>query len=94
MAEYINKTKLIEAMETYQYDAGKDGFGIMVLIGMQPVVDVVPVKYGEWEYVGKYDTDFEFACPACGETLVLGDVYPTPNGVGFNYCLNCGAKMD
>lgn len=43
MAEYIDRFALIDAMQAYQYDAGKDGFAIMALIGIQPAADVVPV---------------------------------------------------
>lgn len=42
--EYIERFALIDAMEAYQYDAGKDGYGIMVLIARQPEVKVVPVS--------------------------------------------------
>lgn len=43
MAEYIDRFALIDAMQAYQYDAGKDGFAIMALIGIQPTADVAPV---------------------------------------------------
>lgn len=43
MAEYIDRFALIDAMQAYQYDAGKDGFAIMALIGIQPAADVAPV---------------------------------------------------
>lgn len=45
MAEYIDRFALIDAMQAYQYDAGKDGFAIMALIGIQPAADVAPVVY-------------------------------------------------
>lgn len=43
MAEYIDRFALIDAMQAYQYDAGKDGFAIMALIGIQPTADVAPI---------------------------------------------------
>lgn len=42
MDEYIGRFALISAMEQKKYDAGKDGFSIMALIGTQPAADVVP----------------------------------------------------
>lgn len=45
MAEYIERDALIDAMQAYQYDAGKDGFAIMALIGIQPTADVAPVVH-------------------------------------------------
>ena len=31
MPEYIDRIDLIDAMQAYQYDAGKDGYGVIVL---------------------------------------------------------------
>ena len=45
--------------------------------------DVVPVKHGRWEKHGKHD----WWCTACK----IGVPY---SFTGFNYCHNCGAKMD
>ena len=55
-------------------------------------VDAVPVVHGEWlpEYVigydGIYPAIYAADCSRCGK--------PTKRGKHFNYCPNCGAKMD
>lgn len=94
MARYIDKEELIRTIYKNPAKGVNQRWAqLLMCILDAPVSDVAPVKYGKWEYVGKYDADFEFKCSACGETLVIGDVYPTPNGVGFNYCPNYGADM-
>lgn len=89
MAEYIDRFALIDAMQAYQYDAGKDGFAIMALIGIQPAADVAPVVHGHFVhdgqmYVGGLDW---FHCSSCGR-LVAGAEER------FDYCPWCGARMD
>ena len=46
-----------------------------------PTVDAEPIKHGEWieSKVGGYDK-----CSVCGE----------PTLAKYNFCPNCGAKMD
>ena len=55
-----------------------------------PTADVVEVRHGEWEHAGMFD---DFAkCSVCG--LIehsLNEVYSRGT---YNYCPNCGAKMD
>ena len=46
-------------------------------------IEVVPVVHGRWEKHGKHD----WWCTACK----IGVPY---SFTGFNYCHNCGAKMD
>ena len=43
--------------------------------------DVAPVRHGRWE---KND---DYTCSLCGYRMVIGDG-------AYNYCPNCGAKMD
>lgn len=43
----------------------------------------VPVRYGRW-VEAKYPL---FTCSECGATY-------QDTGYGYNYCPNCGAKMD
>lgn len=48
-----------------------------------PVADVAPVKHGEW-----LQTNI-FKCSECGYSFE-----PEGYTAYFNYCPNCGAKMD
>lgn len=43
--------------------------------------DVAPVRHGRWE---KND---DYTCSLCGYRMVIGDG-------AYNYCPNCGARMD
>ena len=46
-----------------------------------PSADVAPVRHGRWE---KND---DYTCSLCGYRMVIGDG-------AYNYCPNCGARMD
>ena len=63
------------------------------VIEEQPTVDAEPVRHGKFvgtEYDGYadgYPVYYEWECSQCG--CVFEDEEPT-----YNYCPNCGAKMD
>lgn len=51
------------------------------------LVDVEPVRHGEWEVFSARSFHYiRYICSECGT------VYTTVNG--YQYCPNCGAKMD
>ena len=100
-----NEKRLIDANELkkkqvnvcFDDDSESDGFGIVYVrhIDEAPTVDAVEVVHGEWigtQYDG-YADGFPvydlWECSNCREEYESeGD--PPP----FNYCPNCGAKMD
>lgn len=51
-----------------------------IIQGM-PTVDAVPVRHGHWVYTPT--SPFGFMCSECGIEMCR-----------FNYCPNCGARMD
>ena len=54
------------------------------IIETAPTADVEPVRHGRWELVDGKHTK----CSACGIARnILREI-------GWNYCPNCGAKMD
>ena len=69
-------------------DSKMNGVTIAVAIAKCPTVDAVEVVHGRW----RLETDEEqpifiyklFVCSACDDRSTLK----------FNYCPNCGAKMD
>lgn len=110
MAEYINKLLLIKLIEDadcdvmadYGYEYGTEwGFSrdsIKNIIRNYPPADVAPVKHGKWL---NFYNDFSVAeCSECAECFeVSPDQDPEKEFFEafkefYNYCPNCGAKMD
>ena len=57
------------------------------LIADFPAADVATVRHGRWVEQEKYTFGVMYACSIC-DNLILD------NGHSWNYCPNCGAKMD
>lgn len=98
MTEYIERKKLEEAFDNADPDVCESypdgctdwGFGgeiVRDVIRGVPAADVAPVVHGRWIE----DHDY-LKCAECG-VMVKRDF--TFFGIGnWNYCPNCGAKMD
>ena len=56
-------------------------------------VDVAPVRHGRWEAFEDMMLDTCYRCSECGREFYLADC-STPQENEYNYCPNCGAKMD
>ena len=57
-----------------------------------PTVDAEPVRRGKWiEIEDDVTFDTMYKCSECGEEYMLIDGTPAQNL--YNYCPNCGAKM-
>ena len=87
--EYIEREAVLnEQMEICHWDGLNDSYDDFVAVKdilAIPAADVVEVRHGEWRYGDKYKT-----CSLCGATTLMyssGTAY-------WNYCPNCGAKMD
>ena len=91
MAEYIERTALLFAMDDYFHMTAPDGDEQIGVLRMRRLVrtfapaDVAPVVHGRWVF----DTVNGRECMKCSECLKS----QTPTGV-FTYCPNCGARMD
>lgn len=82
MADYINKQAFLDYMKrTDRY------FNVKFDIENFPNADVAPVRHGRWEEASDGDG---IVCPFC-RTDFCTIIYDTEC---FNYCPNCGAKMD
>ena len=82
MAEYIDKQAFLDHMKrTDRY------FNVKFDIENFPNADVAPVRHGRWEEASDGDG---IVCPFC-RTDFCTIIYDTEH---FNYCPNCGAKMD
>ena len=94
MAEYIERKMLKSEMTEAMCGTGYQQWAIDV-IDRLPTADVVEVIHGKWE-AGHYEggifdgTNFE-KCSVCQFERIFEDIrFKTT----FNYCPNCGAKMD
>lgn len=64
--------------------------GLIRLLEKAPTVDAVPVVHGRWEYIPQtLNTLSQLRCSFCG----WWSLDPSIDGA-YNYCPNCGAKMD
>ena len=87
MAEYIERKRAIadacNALELYpsEYAELEDALNRI------PAADVAPVRHGRWIEQEKYTFGVMYDCSICGDRIL-------DNGHSWNYCPNCGAKMD
>ena len=92
---YINREELLAEYD--RQHIGEPGRA-RKLIEDAPSADVVPVKHGKWETVEFCEEDellFELfnqdnprRCSECGFSYINFDTK------GYNFCPNCGAKME
>ena len=97
MAEYIEREAISEEIRKYYYknppnfsygegfDRGLDRAQRAILDA--PAADVAPVRHGRWEW----DTEDIYRCSNCAEKSHVKEVMGHPE---WDYCPNCGAKMD
>lgn len=95
MAEYINLEELMKfpiRRNHYDKEHGNEDF----IYGIETVLeyaenlqttDVAPVVHGRWVEQEKYTFGTMYDCSICGNRIL-------DNGHSWNYCPNCGAKMD
>ena len=77
--EYIEREAIIkELREDEECDCE-----LIVLLYDYPAADVAPVKHGEWIQTNVFE------CSECEYSFEPEGYLPF-----FNYCPNCGAKMD
>lgn len=91
MDELIRRNTLLEEYD--KHHVGPPG-GARKLIKEAPAVDAVPVVHGYWVGTADGYADGELVydmweCSECGYDADGADEKPD-----WNYCPNCGAKMD
>lgn len=99
MDEYIDREALIEWLKRIPLIDLSDGHGLCRVIMEDDfkkaikkmpkgiIADVAPVRHGLW----KWDTEDIYRCSNCAEKSHVKEVMGHP---GWDYCPNCGAKMD
>lgn len=91
MAEYIER----EAARNTLYEADAITMEGVKILNQFPAADVAPVRHGRW-VLGKVEPGYftpggnrPWICSECG--YLASWRLDKPN---YNYCPNCGAKMD
>ena len=93
MAEYIEREALMRNLKHFAPEQLTPL--IKSLIQKQPAEDVVEVRHGKWKLKqyegGILDGEIYDECSICEYQRFFDDIrFKT----AFNYCPNCGAKMD
>lgn len=95
-------TPIEESRDMFYHDSGVNGAltAAMLEVENAPAADVVPVVHGRWiEKTDLYDKGFYiskkiwYECSWCGMKTAWKDECFSM-GVGYNFCPNCGARMD
>lgn len=86
MDEYISRE---EAKRFFNLNFGGVSHAIIAsrLLDEIPAADVAPVLHGRWIEQEKYTFGTMYDCSICANRIL-------DNGHSWNYCPNCGAKMD
>ena len=79
MGEYFEK----ETFKSWMKENITENPMILTAIDYAPSADVEPVKHGEWDKK-PFLIGTSYYCSECGDNF----------GEPYNYCPNCGAKMD
>ena len=88
MDDYISRNKALA--ETWKNPTYTDPLNVLTEIRdrlrVLPAADVQPVRHGHWE--DKYGL---ICCSLCGDPWAVDE---STMAYSFNYCPNCGARMD
>ena len=99
MAKYIDREALVEWLKRIPLKDLSDGRGLCRVIFEDDfkraikkipkgiIVDVAPVRHGQWIEREKYTFGTWYACSICDNRIL-------DNGHSWNYCPNCGCRMD
>ena len=92
MAELIERQVAIDAVtavyvRTAGYKTRECVWETREAIQKLPSADVAPVVHGRWIEQEKYTFGVMYDCSICGDRIL-------DNGHSWNYCPNCGARMD
>lgn len=81
MPEYIDREQLKKAVHATDL-VNREKMALLACVSSIPAADVAPVRHGWWKD------------PAVGVYGCLCSVCKKQSDNCFNYCPNCGAKMD
>ena len=99
MAKYIDREALVEWLKRIPLKDLSDGLGLCRVIMEDDfkkaikkmpkgiIVDVAPVRHGRWVKQDKYAFGTFYDCSICDNRIL-------DTGHSWNYCPNCGCRMD
>lgn len=99
MAKYIEREELVEWLKRIPLKDLSDGLGLCRVIMEEDfkrairtipdgtIIDVAPVVHGRWIEQETYTFGTMYDCSICDARIL-------DNGHSWNYCPNCGAKME
>lgn len=99
MAEYIDKSRLLNGLDRYDFPNDESYEITFDVIDSAPIKDVEPVKHAEWLNVINpisKDDHCTGLCSNCGKRMSLEWEYDKNGNMDIKeyYCRKCGAKMD
>ena len=92
MAEYIEREALVYDFEHCGADSATIN-AIVYRINLHNAADVAPVVHGVWK-VGYTDKQNKTTGVECSECSAFYELDLFDFGLCYNYCPNCGARMD
>ncbi len=99
MAKYIDREALVEWLKRIPLKDLSDGLGLCRVIMEDDfkkaikkmpkgiIADVAPVRHGRWVKQDKYAFGTFYDCSICDNRIL-------DTGHSWNYCPNCGCRMD
>ena len=88
MDEYIKRETVIKHLDACMDTIWKPEIvALKCFVEGIPAADVAPVRHGQWVEKEKYTFGIMYDCSLCEDRIL-------DNGHPWNYCPNCGAKMD
>lgn len=82
MTEYIDRNALLQKIRW-----ASSAEEAVISARRMPAADVSRVRHGRWVEQEKYTFGTMYDCSICGDRIL-------DTGHSWNYCPNCGAKMD
>lgn len=93
MSKYIDADLLFETVCKRVNNPAIRGW-LGAIINEIPTVEIETEKHGKWIDLSEEDLSYEnvYACSVCNNWFYINE--DTPKDNDYNYCPNCGARMD
>lgn len=91
MAEYIEREAAQTSFRKYSFAESYDAFAVDCILKSIHAADVAPLRHGRWV---EYPRPHYFKCSECKYTVPYRKAMWCNGKREYNYCPNCGAKMD